>query len=810
MQRLLTLVFLLCLTVPAGLSISGCYRNPAGNYCNGEGFGLKLTDVASIDLEPRTTGYSIAYGQTQQISAPQAKTCKGTSATVLSFAYGTTNNQLVDISPSGLMCGGVWNRRSGGGIPDFTICIPPSPLPSTNGLPYESAFIYATGNGVTSNQVQVFTHAQVTSVNLVLENSSTDPTPFIGCLSQTQTAQLDAQANYNLGGKQALLCAPTPPVGQPNIPSCSVAVGNLTYNPQNSTIATINQTGVITAVQPGTTYITASVAGSASSAGYFSTCPPASINVNLNGQTTGTVTQGVTQNLTTTILDTKGNTIQGLNLNYQSTNPLDISVGGNGAITANFAGQATIYAVCQPGTCNPSPIDKVGINQTGVSVTSNPVTITTPGQASSYAWFASPSNAPCNGAPDDSTLPPSPGSLYFNSVELINGQVNSPTKMPFVPNSLVMDRSGLSLYFGTCHELMVYNALTNSLTKEDQNVPGVVLAVSPNNQLLLINDQARQLFYLYTTQSGAFTTFSGVGTAAQWTPDAQTLYVVGTDFSKNAKGTPTLFVNNVNTGWTTYPLGELSTNLAITIPGIGAFLNGAPTTMHAWCPEVSPDSTGTTLVAAYPQVPTGSLPATDILGATNDGLHMLGATRLSDSSANLYDINLDFADSLNNGACPSQSSGGTFTSTNITTSPVTADPNIAIPIAAQVQLSALERVLPSPLSDLSFVTYSAASGSTGTATLPYYLPSTSGSLGTTGSVSFVEPAGTTAMPTAPIAGAFSLDGKIFFVSTTGDNLIHYISVPTLTDSQQINPGLLDGNGKPVAATVIVTKPRQTT
>ena len=43
MRRFLTLVFLLCLAIPAGISISGCTRNPAGNYCNGLGYGLNDT-----------------------------------------------------------------------------------------------------------------------------------------------------------------------------------------------------------------------------------------------------------------------------------------------------------------------------------------------------------------------------------------------------------------------------------------------------------------------------------------------------------------------------------------------------------------------------------------------------------------------------------------------------------------------------------------------------------------------------------------------------------------------------------------------
>jgi hypothetical protein len=61
-----------------------------------------------------------------------------------------------------------------------------------------------------------------------------------------------------------------------------------------------------------------------------------------------------------------------------------------------------------------------------------------------------------------------------------------------------------------------------------------------------------------------------------------------------------------------------------------------------------------------------------------------------------------------------------------------------------------------------------------------------------------------------LAGAFSLDDTIFFVSTAGDNLVHYISVKTLQDTQQIRPGLVDGNGSPVPVTFIAVKPRATT
>ncbi len=771
MQRLLTLVFVLCLAIPAGISISGCTRNPGANYCNGLGYGLKLSDPASIDLEPRTTGISLVFGQTQQLTSPTAKNCKGTSAGVAGYSYGTSNNQVVDVSPTGNLCAGVWNRRSGGGIPDFTTCLIPSPLPTTGGLPFVQASVTATASSITSNQVQVFVHAQTTGVSLLLEQPNNPANIINGCLSQTQTAQLDAKAFYNNNGTQSLLCEPVP--NTDNVPSCSTAVGSLSYSSQNPNIATIDQNGVITALQPGTTYITASIAGSSSPSGYFSTCPPANISVTLNGKTSGSVTRGVTQNLVTTITDTKGATIQGLTLDYQSTNPLDISAGANGQITANFAGQTTIYAVCQPGTCNPSPIDKVGVNQTGTGITSNSVTITTPGLASDYVWFANPS------------------SRYFVPVELISGTVGSTVRMPYFPNSMVMDKAGTSLYFGSSTELMIYNTASNTLTKEDPNVPGIVLAAAPNNQNILINDPIRKVLYLYTPGSFTFSQQSGVATSAEWTPDGKTVFVVGVDLF----GKPTLFVNNVNTGWTTYPLTVPSSNVAVMVPGVGAFLSGNPTAIHGWCPKLQSTATKSLITQAYPEIATVGV-ETETLAATNDGAHVLGIGLNGGTTPTLTDFNISLSGTLDSGACPHTTDSATdvSTSTNSTVSPVTSFVQKPLPI----QATSITGVVPAIGADLAFITY-LPSGA-GSPSLPYYQPNA----GTVGQITLSGSA------TAPVAGAFSLDDTLFFVSTAGDNLVHYVDVKSLTEKQTIKPGLVDANGSAVPATLIAVKPRSTT
>lgn len=799
MRRFLTLICLLFLAIPAGITITGCYRNPAGNYCNGLGYGLKTTDLETITLQPQTTGISLAFGQTRQMNAPVATNCKGGSVSVRSYSYATTNNQLVDVSPQGSICAGTWNRNSGGGIPDYTICNYPNPLPSTNGLPYGTAYVSASADSVTSNPVQVFVHAQVSSISLVGPQQ---------CLSQGQVAQLDAQACYSNNGKQVLMCAPPSvtsanyacplPAGVSSVPDCSSAIGTLSYSVGTTSVAQINSiTNQITAELPGTTAITASIAASGSSAGYFSTCPPQTISVSLNGSTNTTVTQGVPQNLVTKVIDTNGNTITGLTLDYQSTNPLNVTATPEGGVNATFPGAGTVYAICQPGTCNPAPINQVGVNGTGLSISSNPVNITVPGTASSYVWYGAPGM-----------------SQYFVPVQLLSGTVGSTVRLPYVPNSMIMDQSGTNLYFGSLHELMVFSTAGNALVSQNPNLPGVVLAVAPTAAQLLINDQVRQLFYIATPSGTINGTFSGMATSAQWTPDGKTLYA--TDSSAAGPGhTDTLYVYNANTGWTTYPLAKGGTtgpqSVAITVPGVGAYISGDPTVAHTWCPTGTASNYAS--MVFYPQGDTVNAD-TDVLTATSDGNHILGAAAAG-GGISFTDIGV----TIPSGACPAPVAGilqplvltHTLNQTTLNVNATSVNQVVSSP-AAVGQGTATSAY------SLSFITYN---GTTPGASVPYYKQTTAptSSLGTVG---YLTLTGGSAI-TAPVAGAFSPDNSLFFLSTAGDNKIHYIDTHTLTDTQQISPSLpactpgADPNCKNtspsttvVPATVILVKPRATT
>jgi hypothetical protein len=801
MRRFLTLVCLLFVALPAGITITGCYRNPAGNYCNGLGYGPKVTDLYTITLSPQNIGISMAFGQTRQISAATGANCKGGTASIANPTYGSTNLQLVDISPNGNMCAGTWNRNTGGGIPDFTICNYPNPLPGTSGLPYSTAFITEAAESVTSNPVEVFVHAPVTSISLV------GPTQ---CVSQTQVAQLDAEACYaGANNAQYEFCAPSSVTkfacknglapGVTSVPSCNASIGTLTYNAQNASIATINpETNQITADLPGTTVINASISQSGSSAGYFSTCPPQSIAVSLNGNTTGTVTQGVTQNLSTTVTDTNGHVITGLTLDYQSTNPQDLTVTGSGAVTASFPGSASVYAICQPANCNPAPINLFGANATGLSVSSNSVNLTVPGTASTFVWYGAPGK-----------------SQYFVPVELLTGTIGSTVRLPYVPNSMVMDQGGTTLYFGSSHELMVYSTTGNTLSEQNTNTPGVVLAVSPNNSSVLVNDQVRQLFYLINSTGTTTASFGGLGTAAQFTPDGKTLYITDSA-SAGAGHTNTLYVYNANTGFTTYSLTGSGgpngpQNLAIAIPGVGAYVSGNPTVAHTWCP------TGTVgdynSMTFYPQGDSVNAD-TDVLAATTDGRHILGAAAVA-GGISFSDIGV----TIPPGACPAAVSNvlqpltiaHTLNQATLTVNATSVNQVVSSPATVSSGTSGAAN-------SLSFVTYD---GTTAGAALPYY-KQTTGSTSALGTVGYLTLSGSSSI-TAPVAGAFSPDNTLFFVSTAGDNKIHYINTTTLQDTQQISPNLPAcnptsdlgctapaGTTGPVPATVITVKPRATT
>ena len=768
MRRYLAFIALFLFSLPIGISISGCATN-VGAYCNGLGYGPKTNAVAAIALNPATTGISLSWGQIGQLSQPTATNCKGQAASVGKYTYGSSNLLLADISPTGGVCGGTWNRNSPGGIADFTICTPPagSNTNQCNATSCGVSQLTASGGGVTSNPVPVYVHPPITAITI-------NPSAQTQCTSQNQAGPLLTSYTTVLGPNGIPI--PNGLNGQPNY------VGTITYTAVNSAIVTINNTsttgtgvnGTTTANMPGSTVINAgvSITSSGSAAGYFYTCPPKSIALSINGSDTAVVKPSAPQNITGVITDTNGEVLNGLTLDYASTQPQEIAVSAAGQVSSTFPSETAITAICQPATCNPAPVSQIGVFGTGLPIVSNTLSVSSPGRSSNYLWMASTQ------------------SQFFSAIDLTTGTPGSPVRLPYPPNSMVLDQGGTNLYFGSYRELMIYSAVTNTLGKEDTSVPGVVLAVSPDSSTVVINDQLRQVIYLYTSSSGANTSIGGLATRAAFSPDGKNVYIVGPD---------ALYVHNASTGWSTYnisttqptPSCTLNNNsplapgtaaydpfcgpgLAITVPSIGPFITGTQTTAHAFCANVTVNPP-----VYYPLAATVGA-ATDQVTATYSGTHILGAS----VSQGFADINV----TIPAGPCPTTNTGITLTPT-FNQLPLTG-----------ISPSEIDQVVASPNSAIAFVTYNSASA---TGLLPAYQIPSSGA----GTLTNVQLSGGAR---APIAGVFSPDETLFFVSTSGDNLVHFVDPSALKDVQTIQPNLTDPNGNPVPAQMLAVKPRPTT
>ncbi|MBS1801704.1 MAG: hypothetical protein JSS95_17975 [Acidobacteria bacterium] len=794
MRRFVTLAVLLLFTLPFGVSISGCSKKTPVVFCNGGDTGPIVGQVTNITLLPRIYGISLNQGQIGQVAAPAATDCKGNSVTVNSFTYGVFDANgnatlnIADVVPSGAsagrLCAGTWNRNTGGGIPDYTTC-------NETGNSGQ-VYVVASGAGANSNPLPIFIHPKVASVVLgtptpslacaasdaaadaagqssnccqISKQATVTADPYVGnaCVSQGNTAQLVARA-YDVNGK-----------------SITCQVGHLSFAAQTNSIVTIDENGVATAQQPGSTVISANLTQAGSSAGFFSTCPPVNIALTVPNTVGGNnkavvVNQNTPQPLSAVATDINGKVLTGLALDFVSTTPITIPVASTGIVTPNFPGAASITAVCQPPNCNPSPINQVGLFGNGKPIASNPVKVTTPGTNSTLLWVGSTQ------------------SRYIYPVDFTNLTASAPVRLPYAPNSMVLSNDGSTIYMGTPTEIMVFNATTNSLTREDAAIAGQVLAISPDGTSLIITDPRKQLTYLYASSGSVTSTYGGVATHAQFTQDDQTAYItMGTaDTSGNVTPNNQLLVYSRFTGWNQITLGASASDVAITVPGVGAYLAGAATTARSYCASTTivgtPPNTTSITNQYYPLADTATV-ATDRVAATNDGLHILGATTAGGPSI----VDLVFnAGGLPIAACPTTVAPTYFTNHRAAQN--------SLPLG--VTATAITGVLPTSDSGAAFITY------IGSGSLPAYAPAT----GTLTQVTLTGGA------TAPVAGAISSDNTTVYIGTSGDNQVHLINRSTLTDdaTRSINPKLplyINGTDNPavfVTPNLIVQHARKAT
>ncbi len=784
------------------MSVSGCKKALAVDYCNAGDSGPQVGQVASIQLAPTlaTVGESLSFGQIGQTLSANAFDCKNNSVSLARFVYATTNMQIADINPNtGSVCAGTWNRNSGGGIGDYTICTAPATPPTTY-----LAYVTASAGGAVSNSIPVYIHPTVTSIalgnpstcavsstgafldpatNCCPANSATVyspvPPPYTQnyCVSQGKTAQLIARV-YAYGGTTTA-------------DNITCQVGHLTFSmPTAPNIAQIDQNGVATANQPGSTTVSASVSNSSSaaSAGFFSTCPPTSITLAVPGTTSTSVSVNLNnaQPLLATVKDVNNTTLSGIALEFESSTP-QTAPGGSGTVTPIFPGSAAITAICQPSSCNPSPFSQIGYQGNGKPLQSNSITISTPGTSSTAIYMASTQ------------------SQYLLPFDFSSGLQSSAVKLPYVPNSMVISLDGSALYLGSPQGLMTYLTGNNSINGPNLSLPGIVLSVSPDGTTVVITDPVRQTISLYQASgaSGSVSTITGgIGTRAVWSPDSQTVYVTTT--------TNALLTHSAFTDWQTTTTLQTYVDAAVTVPSIGAYfaagqpgINTGSTDGRSYCPSTTQTASGTPPTESnnFAPLADSSAAVTDKIAATTDGNHILGAHAIPGGSSRFEDISVTLPVTQ---ACPFTVANGYFPSSH---TPITLTPTInaatitgVLPTSGQVEPSNNEVI---------FVTYTGSG-----AQLPeYLLPSTGGA----GTLTYVPLAGTA---TAPIAGVWSTDNNTFYVGTSGDNLVHLITQSCTTtapitctwkDSSQLTPNLPNAAGSgTVPVNMIVQRPKRVT
>lgn len=720
-----------------------------------------MGDVQSITLNPTVGGISMSFAQTQNVSTPSAVDCKNSTVSIAKYTYSTvdpTNPAAIpvaDVNPNtGQLCAGTWNRNTAGGVADYTFC--------TSTGRSGTAELTASGGGGNSNKVVVYVHPQITAITL--GNASTDCVndPASNCPQYTASTFATAPAfvpNSCISfGKSAQLVARFF-AGSQNI---TYSAGHATFTAQTAGLVTFDDpSGVATAVAPGTTVVTASLAQTVSTAGLISVCPPKSIVISTANAANGNVmvNPNTTEPLTAVVKDINGVTLTGLTLTVTSTNPIAIPASSS-SIAPVFPGTAAVNAFCLPPSCNPSPYGNVGLQGTGKPVASNTITTTTPGSNSTKLWASSTD------------------SQYIVPIDLTTADIPSPTRLPYTPNSMIMGQNGQTIFMGSSTALMTFSTTSNGVTGAYQGVQGQVIAVSPDSLTAVVSDSARNLISVFNTSTSTLTTqYTGVGTRAAYTPDGSTLYVTTADNR--------LLVYSAFTSWQSYDLSAAGTlnDVAVAVPSVGAFVTGTTAIItRSYCPDTTGPST-----VFYPQAAntTVSADVSDRAVALSDGRHLLNV-RLAAAGGTPVLNDVTFPTSTaNDGA------NGTRTFNGVLPTGDCPEAGVAPAIGTAVNTAVLTGVNAAQITGVvattdatqAFATYLPVSGAPSTGTkLPVYAPLASG-VGTVTNVTLKDGA------TAPVVGVLSSDNKFFFAGTAGDNQIHQITRATLTDTTTYNPKL---------------------
>src|SRR6266498_29643 len=247
--------------------------------------GVIVTCVASVAVTPPSA--TIPQGQTLQLTATPIDT-SGAPMTGQAVAWASSNGAVATVTGSGLV------SALGPGL----------------------ATITATSGGKNGTAAITVTSVPVAAV---------DVAPAVATIPQGQTTQLTA--------------TPKDAAGNP------LSGRAVSWTSSNGAVATVNGSGLVSALAAGSATITATSEGQSGSAAVTVTpVPVASVAVS---PPTASIQVGQTAQLTATPKDASGNALSGRVVNWTSSNNSVATVSASGLVTGVTAGSATITATSE-------------------------------------------------------------------------------------------------------------------------------------------------------------------------------------------------------------------------------------------------------------------------------------------------------------------------------------------------------------------------------------------------------------------------------------------------------------------------------
>lgn len=437
--------------------------------CGGGSSTNNTNPVTSIVMTPSSVSMNV--GQVSKITGV-TKNYAGNTITA-DVSYSSSNPSQITVSPTGYICAGIWDAN-------YINC---NALAGQTGV--AQATITATSGDVSAT-APVFAHLQVDQITV---------NPPTGCVSVGATPSYTATA-YNT-----------------TAPGCSVAipcditasVGPISFYSTDFTVMSPNTTtGVLTANEPGSTNIYASIAGLNSVPQAALVCPVVSINVHdaSSSNTTFSLAPTNTQNLVADVIDSAGNSIRpALTWSSVPAGVASVSLGtdtttNSAVVTANTAGTTTITATCASPTCN---------RNISPEYSQNLVTVNVSGTTTTTVYAASAK------------------SLMLVPIQSSDNSVQTAITLPYLPNSIASDSNGTKLFLGSDNGIMAVDVSTGQVSVSSAAL-GKIIATSPDGAYLLVSDSTFGNVYLYATSSTtsaltqSLTSFGGA-----FTPDSHSV-----------------------------------------------------------------------------------------------------------------------------------------------------------------------------------------------------------------------------------------------------------------------------------------------